>query len=55
MKSKDEIKLRVGDNVTCKLITKNVVSGKVVRREGKIMLSCKEVFYHLSSIEEVLK
>jgi len=54
MKSKDEIKLRAGQTVTVKLINKNVVTGKIVRREGKMMLSCKEIFYHLSSIEDIL-
>lgn len=55
MREKDRIKLRVGNTVTVKLITQSVVTGKVVRRDNKIMISCKEVFYHFNSVVEVIK
>lgn len=50
-----EPSLKVGEVVTVKLITGKITSGKVVRREGKLMLSCNYIYYHSSSIKEVLE
>jgi hypothetical protein len=54
MKESRKWKLKVGEVVKVKLITGNVVTGKVVKREGKTMLSCSEIYYHESAIEDVI-
>lgn len=54
MKDSDRAKLKVGETVKVRVITGKVVTGKVVRRDGKIMISSDQIYYHFSAINEVL-
>jgi hypothetical protein len=55
MKESRKWKLKVGETVEAKLISKSgTVTGKVVKRDGKLMLSCDHVFYHEIAIEDII-
>jgi len=57
MKSKDQVKLKVGEIVKVRLITGKIITAKVIRRDGKLMLNCEKsyCYYHLSAIESIIE